>query len=477
MTYLETGVYRLSTLSPIHIQASAPEVYGQGFIRLKPTDDFLYIVDTPKLQAEIFAWKGLKAVEIYTKTFSNPNAKTRIDQVLKQIGYDYKSNIAKISKGIVRMPAGNRFMQSALKQHFVPGSSIKGAIKTAVFYHILTQRIAAGTLDLEAYVAEQMVAYQNQRNTRGKRRFSERFARQLLGDAFQSVHPREEFRNAQRKQEPRGPFTDLFKAVKVKDAIVEESSLDATRFAKTVTSPSSRGATLQTPDGREIHLPLDKIMTNLKKGEWLEMHTFEERDDTQVLATYTKVDEPPLFSRIGFENVLFTTLSGNQVVEKNVGDKTRFECFSGETTIEISIDRGILESFNRAGAKLPFSDLGSLMELCQNFAQAQWEAERQFLATYASSGSLTLDRVKALYADDAQKKRATLRVGWGTGMLGTTVALLLDEQTRVDLRNEVVSRGQHKRPKPAPKSRRFVLEAGQPAYPLGWIELIHTHGG
>ena len=187
------------------------------------------------------------------------------------------------------------------------------------------------------------------------------------------------------------------------------------------------------------------------------------------MATYTKVDEPTL-SRVQFEDILFTTLQGNQVVEKEMDGDTRFECFHGETTIEVSIDHEILDSFKRGGVTPPFSDLKSLIKFCQDFAQAQWKAEQRFHATHTSGAGLNLGAIKTFYADTDNKTRATLRVGWGTGMLGTTVSLLLDEDTRVRLRNEVVSADGGNRPQPAPKSRRFVLENNQPAYPLGWIE-------
>ena len=469
MTYLETGVYRLSTLSPVHIRAGEPQLYGQGFIRLNNTDDFLYVVETSKLQAEIFAFKGLEAVNTYTEAFSNPNSRTDIIQILDQIGYDYRANIETISKGIVRLPSGNRFMQSGLGEHFIPGSSIKGAIKTAVLYTNVKQRMADGSLDLNSFVENQITQYQRERGTYNKRKFRESFAENLMEDAFQSKHPWERSQNRQRRREREGPFTDIFKAIKVKDAIIEETSINLGRFAKTITTPGLEGATLKTLEGSEVHLPLRKI-TNLKKGEWIKIDTFEEKDGDQIVATYKKINEP-ILSRIQLEDILFTTLSGSQVVEKDVGDNTKFECFHGETTIEISIDREILDSFTRAGAKPPFSDLKSLIELCQNFAQAQWKAEQQFLDNYHSSENLNLDAIKQFYDDDKNEKRATLRVGWGTGMLGTTVSLLLNEQTRVELRNRVISADGGNRPQPAPKSRRFISENGQPAYPLGWIEL------
>jgi CRISPR/Cas system CSM-associated protein Csm5 (group 7 of RAMP superfamily) len=475
MTYLETGVYQLSTLSPIHIRAGADKKYGQGFIRLDQKDDCLYIVDTPKLQAELWAFGGLQAAETYTEAFSNPNRRTNIVQVLDKIGYNYKSNITKISKGIVRIPSGNRFMQSGLGQHFVPGSSIKGAIKTAVLHDNVKKRIAARELNLDAFVERQIEQYQRQMGGYNQLKFRERFAEQLLRDAFQSKHPREHHTNNRRTDERTGPFKDLFKSIKVKDAIIKETSIDTSRFAQTVTTPGAQGATLKTLAGDEIQLPFDNLLNiinqlgSLKRGEWVKIESFEERDGTQVVATCTKIEAPTL-SRVQFEDILFTTLSGNRVEKKDVGDNTRFECFHGETTIEISIDHEILDSFKRGGANPPFSDVNSLVQLCRNFAQAQWEAEQKFLAEDASGGSINLDAIRTFYNDE-KRKRATLRIGWGTGMLGTTVSLLLDEETRVKLRNDVISADRQNRPRPAPKSRRFILENEQPIYPLGWIQL------
>ena len=394
MTYLETGVYRLSTLSPIHIRAGRLD-YGQGFIRVGNT---VYVVDTPKLQAEIFAHGGIDAVNKYTEVFSDPKRKKNIAKVLREMRYDYKSNIKKISKGIVRSPGTNQFMQSGLGEHFIPGSSIKGAMKTALLYNNVKQRIAAGNLNLNDCIEKKIKAYQAIKEDIERENFKRFFAEELLQDAFQSLHPREYHENNDRVLEDTGPFTDIFKAIKVKDATIE-------------------------------------------------------------------VNKPPF---IQSETIRVFTPNPKKPIKHTLNGK----CFQGETTIEISVDHEILDSFKRGGATLPFSNLNSLITLCQNFAQAQWEAEQHFLKTYPSIKSVKLGKIDAFYADTTNKERATLRVGWGTGMLGTTVSLLLDEDTtRVRLRNEVISVDGCNRPKPAPKSRRFVLENNQPTYPLGWIEL------
>ena len=476
MTYLKTGVFRLSTLSPIHIQAGEPDVYGQGFIRLNSSDDFLYVVDIPKLQAEIFAFKGLEAVQTYTKVFSNPGSKTNITTVLKQIGYDYESNIEKISKGIVRLPGGHRFIRSGLGKHIVPGSSIKGAIKTAVLYHIVKEQIDSNNLNLKQFVDDQITEYLDiqypndpKRQDIERNNFKRDFAKERLKDAFQSTRPWERTRNPQRNPEPPGPFTDIFRAIKVKDATI--TSIDPSRFATVhkLSTPGRDGLTMKTLGGNEIYLPYKNVRT-IKPKDCIRIDTFAKVGGEQIVATCTIVDKPS-FSEVKFKDVLFTTLERNQVVEKDAGVNTRFECLYGETAIEISIDNDILESFTRAGAQPPFTNLNDLIQLCKNFARAQWEDEKRFLQRYGNNEGINLDEIKAFYNDTENEQRATLRVGWGTGMLGTTISRLLDEGTRVKLRNEVISADENYRPKPAPKSRRFLLENGQPIYPLGWLEL------
>lgn len=477
MTYLETGIYRLSTLSPIHIRAGELR-YGEGTLRVGGT---VYVVDTPKLQSEIFRYGGMDAVNTYTKEFSDPNPHTTLVDFLTQIKYPInKSNIEKIAKGIIHLPSGNRFMQSGLGKHFIPGSSIKGAIKTAVLYYDVKQQIASEKLDLDDFVKGQITVYHGKHGNREKKKFKEAFAAELLKDAFQSKHPRE------------APWND--------------SGVDPNQFGKITTTPGSKGATVKTLDGTQIHLPLDNIRTNLKKEDLIRIDNFGKDKGVKVVAAYTKIEKLPTFSitennirsqepkgpftdifkaikvkdamieeasEVQTEEILFTSLNkSNQIARKKMGGNRNYECFHGETDIEISIDLNILESFKRAGATPPFSDLTSLMDICRDFAEAQWKAERQFLSVYAGGSSLNLGTIEKFYTDAKNMNRATLRVGWGTGMLGTTLSLLLDDPTRVDLRNQVISGGNHVRPKPAPKSRRFILDNQQPIYPLGWIELV-----
>ena len=44
-----------------------------------------------------------------------------------------------------------------------------------------------------------------------------------MQDAFESTHPSERARNREREEADKGPFTDVFRAIKVKDAVIKVS--------------------------------------------------------------------------------------------------------------------------------------------------------------------------------------------------------------------------------------------------------------
>lgn len=476
MTYLETGVYTLKTLSPIHIRAGALSRYGQGAIRLNNNDDFLYVIDPVKLQSEIYKHGGLEAVETYSNEFSNPNRNTNITTVLSNINYDYRNNIKNISKGVVPLPSGNRFMRSGFGQNFIPGSSIKGAIKTAVLYRIVNDQIATNADYLQNIVDNQMREYLDipQRYERDRRRFKRNFAQQLLRDAFLSRHPQEHQRNPRRNTERPGPFTDIFKAIKVKDGILETG--DPTRFATLIGGFNSErnGYMLKTIAGDEVFSPIKNMPKNFSPSACFHIESYTEIDGEQIIETCSIVDKLPQFAEVKFREILFTTLSGRNTLETIDVDDVRFECLQGDTTVEITIDHEILDSFKRANTRILFENLDTLINLCQDFAQVQWKTEQEFLKNCDNSGKVNIDEIKKFYDNATKQQNAALRVGWGTGMLGTTVTLLLNEATRIALRNNVISDDGKHRTQTAPKSRRFVLENGQPIYPLGWISLEKT---
>jgi hypothetical protein len=63
------------------------------------------------------------------------------------------------------------------------------------------------------------------------------------------------------------------------------------------------------------------------------------------------------------------------------------------------------------------------------------------------------------------RNHSPVRVGWGAGLLGTSVDMLLPDALLQDLRNTLFT---ERGPAPAPKSRRLVIQGNNKMTPLGW---------
>ncbi len=486
--YLETKTLRLKTLSPVHIRAGeGSKEYGQGFIRLN--SDFIYLIDTPSLQRELYNAGGLGAVQVFADYFSNTNSEKNIIDVLnkikKKFGFDYEKNIKKISKGIIPTPKGNLLMKSALGQHLIPGSSIKGAIKTAVLYNILNN--AESLKDLDVFVEKKIGEY---RRSVDKHKFKETFGKELLVDNFQSNEPKEEIDNLLRQPSGEGSFKDFFRAIKIKDAMIEKSDGDKSKYG-TITDlkPNENKIIITTLNNEKLLSSIENLPSNksIQLGQKVKVESAE-KIKGEVIATRVEFIEDYVISNVEFHNVMIMSLNKElqtyefyqfRKEESQHGKKAidnRIQCFEGDAQVTISLDHSILDSFYKQ-CKLhpPFKDISSLLNLCKTFADRQWQEEQNYLTNEIQNGQVNLDSIKKYYDDNNGK--ATLRIGWGTGMLGTTVDLLLKRERRKELRNKVIAvqkPGQlNDWPLPAPKSRRFVLdEHEKPLAPLGWIQLL-----
>ncbi len=128
---------KITTLTPVHIGSG--EVYSpytdyildNGFVNLidKSKLDTLFI-EKPEL-INIFI-SGIKS------DFNNRNDKYTLNKMFKKFNIDYKKYINKKLQvtGDIRNTEIKRFVQSAGKP-FIPGSSLKGAIRTAIVFYLI----------------------------------------------------------------------------------------------------------------------------------------------------------------------------------------------------------------------------------------------------------------------------------------------------------------------------------------------------
>jgi CRISPR-associated protein Csm5 len=142
------------------------------------------------------------------------------------------------------------------------------------------------------------------------------------------------------------------------------------------------------------------------------------------------------------------------------------------TEFTLTLDTEMLSWFeHKQGMKLPFKNLNELLQICEDFAQEQWDYEHDYWNTIennprASGKNLDFNHIRDLY--EPEKCPYTLRLGWGSGMTGTTVGLCFDDEMRAEIRDicGIKAPGFE-----APKSRRTVMNSnGEIKFVPGWVK-------
>ncbi|WP_338835354.1 type III-A CRISPR-associated RAMP protein Csm5 [Neomoorella thermoacetica] len=113
-----------------------------------------------------------------------------------------------------------------------------------------------------------------------------------------------------------------------------------------------------------------------------------------------------------------------------------------------------------SGEKPPFA-LENLIELSRDKCQHVLNKEKELFRQAGLQGIVAeLDQIAA--------QGANLRLGWGTGLLNTSLALHFSPEERRALRETYFPRRRHPE---FPQSRKVVMKGGQPAASFGWLRL------
>lgn len=143
-----------------------------------------------------------------------------------------------------------------------------------------------------------------------------------------------------------------------------------------------------------------------------------------------------------------------------------------QTEFILTLDTEMLSWFkHKQGMKLPFSNLDELLQICREFTQEQWDYEHDYWQNIknnprALDKNLDFNDIRKFY--EIEKCPYDLRLGWGSGMTGTTVGLCFDDELRADLRDTCGNR----RPGfEAPKSRRTIVGLNNEIkFVPGWVK-------
>ncbi|MBE9214601.1 type III-A CRISPR-associated RAMP protein Csm5 [Plectonema cf. radiosum LEGE 06105] len=143
-----------------------------------------------------------------------------------------------------------------------------------------------------------------------------------------------------------------------------------------------------------------------------------------------------------------------------------------QTTFTLTLDTEMLSWFkHKQDMQIPFTNLKELLNICQEFTQEQWDYEHDYWNdiknnSRAAGKNLDFSYIRQFY--EPETSPFSMRLGWGSGMTGTTVGLLFDDQLRADIRDTC---GLKAPGFEAAKSRRTVMNPnGEIKFVPGWVK-------
>jgi CRISPR-associated protein Csm5 len=302
-------------------------------------------------------------------------------------------------------------IRNGMGQPYIPGSSIKGAIRTAITYHLIRHSDRLKTPKTQQRSILEQKIKERLKDPRFERKSAHtRFDDDILMDSLFT-----DFQLGYQEQSivaRQGPNTDFLRAVKISDS-----------------------------------MPLLPKEVKLKNGK-------TRRDNVAIAAAVTvsshfKDDKAKLKATIYAEMMRLAN-----------------------TTFTITLDRQMLSWFkHKQGMTVPFDSIDDLLQICQDFAQQQWDEENDYWDAIEDNAhrdhQLDFDDIRTLYEPKICPYK--LRLGWASGMNGTTIALAIHPDLRESIRDRCGL------PAPgfaAPKSRRTVENAqGELKYAPGWVKL------
>jgi len=299
-------------------------------------------------------------------------------------------------------------IRNGFGEPYIPGSSIKGAIRSAIAFFLLKHREEYNTPKRISQIEAQLRQKINNGELRRKAKFAD--DKLFMSDLFEDFSLRYKDKNYQ----PRiGPYTDFLRALDISDS---------------------------TP-------LLTKTVPNKKTGK---KKTYNIPVVTEVIIS----------SHFNNDNAKYKASLYTEMI------------FNVRCEFNVTLDVEMLSWFNHnQGMKLPFNSIKELVNICQEFSQIQWDGEYDYWNNINDNRdkgkNLDFESIRDFYEE--KKCPYQLRLGWGTGMGGTTINWLIDDDLREQIRDTCGLRAPNFQ---APKSRRTILNRdGDIRYVPGWTKL------
>ncbi|WP_066636006.1 type III-A CRISPR-associated RAMP protein Csm5 [Desulfolucanica intricata] len=386
----------LKTKSPIHIGGRIQELGPLEFIIFGGR---CYVVDESRLGRGLISQNRLDSLSVEISRQGSRFSLKEFLQHLRLLNEGFLKNCTAYfsSTGINSSPRRIRpFIRDAFSCPFVPGSSIKGVIRTAVLYGSLKKmreespenfnhcliNVLKGKLQ-DFYRADEWKKSKPWFKDKTKSSMAEQVERQLMQN-FDLPVP-----GGYNRRGPTGQQRDIMRAVKVSDT-----------------------------------QPLDKDTLSLVEVQVLSLT----RENEVYLKTPVFVEVIPPETELHFSIVL---------------------------------DENILGDFAKKAGELPFKTLDDVLLLLKDFTADLWEFESHYWNGVSGPGTLEM-------RDFYRHEPAGMRLGWGSGLSGASLLMLLPEDLRHELRDALF---EPREQFDFPKSRRAVMEGDRPQLPLGWVSI------
>ncbi len=300
-------------------------------------------------------------------------------------------------------------IRNGFGQLYIPGSSIKGAIRTAIAYHMLKQMPKPHfSSEIEERIRSRMGRIGN------KAKFDDELFMDKLFSDFALV-----YKGNRSPGKTSLPNTDFMRAVHITDS---EPLLEQKETNK---------------QGKPLFFNLPIVI------EVIALSHFRDGKAKYKAPIYTEI-------------------------VRHV-----------RTQFTIRLDRKMLSWFHREqGMEIPFKTVDDILRICKEFAQEQWNTEHNYWQDIQDNPNardsnnqpiaLELSAIRRIY--EPEKCPYHLRIGWASGMTGTTINLLLEDDLRAEIRDQC---SPNQAPGfEAPKSRRVVtISSREIKFVPGWVKL------
>jgi len=427
---------KLTPLSPIHIGGHEQQLGGGA--------DFIfhnnrcYVIDEHKLIQVLEKGKLIERFISVVEGTSRLNLAQflNISSLSKN---ECNQLLSSISAYSCRSPSTNRirpFIRNAYAQPYIPGTALKGALRTATLYCFVKSMSPAQKSEIVSRIDENL--------NRGKSR-EER--RKELGDFLDEYFQKFElYYEGKKINETTPQETDLFRAIEISDS--------------------------EPLDKNSLSIKEVRMVSLTSKNNWKFSRRRKKGGETQnPIRVYPEcLLQRPIELKVKFDTVLLSRLQKPKDVDMSLKDfvwkRAKTLCpseFHDEQISEVALAK-------------------TLISLSREFAENILEEEKEFFDPLGASTEGNLEKVKVFYKDLSPN----LRLGWGSGMLGASIFYLLRQEGASDIIKKIARLfPQYQRRREPygtlpdgdpifelfPKTRRVIIEGRNAVSPLGWAKL------